>query len=367
MNTSSNTALNASVHPASFRSTPVEPATSRDPITAPATSGISSTANPSRLLLILAFTAVYIIWGTTYLAMRFGMLGIPPFLLCLFRYALVATILLVWMRIKSLSFPSLKNTKILTASGLLMLVGGTGLVVTAEQYINSGATATVIATEPLLFLLMDRSSRKSYSFLTIGGIVLGFAGIFLFSKFTGSHGDALSAAGSGNVWKGTVMVLISAVFWVLGALRSRNQTAASHSAVASAAVQHIAGAIGCLPIVLVSGEFHAFHPSRVPTAAWLGLAYLVIMGSLVAFMAYMWLMKVQPPAVVSTHTYVNPVVAVIAGWILAGETINFAQLLALAMVLIGVLLVQSPRRLRMKLRFPRPRPTPYRPHSQPWS
>ena len=323
-------------------------------------------SRPSRLLLILAFLAVYIIWGTTYLAMRFGMLGIPPILLCLLRYAFVAIILLAWMGVKRLSFPSKKNTGVLGASGLLMLVGGTGLVVTAEQYINSGATATVIATEPLLFLLLDRKSRKSYSFLIISGIVLGFVGIFLFSKFTNNHGDAL-AAGSGDVWKGTVMVLISAVFWVLGALQSRRQTNAGHSAVAGAAVQHIVAALGCLPIVLARGEWSAFHPSRVPAAAWLGLAYLVIMGSLVAFMAYMWLMKVQPPAIVSTHTYVNPVVAVIAGWILAGETINLLQVVALAMVLLGVLLVQSPRRFPLKMRLPRPRPKAYRPHSQPWS
>jgi len=325
----------------------------------------TSISRPSRLLLILAFTAVYIICGTTYLAMRFGMLGIPPFMLCLFRYALVAVILLAWMGVKGLSFPSAKNTKILSASGLLMLVGGTGLVVTAEQYINSGATATVIATEPLMFLILDRTSRKSYSFATVAGIVLGFAGIFLFSKFTSNHGDALSGAGSGDVWKGTLMVLVSAAFWVLGALRSRRQTNADHSPVASAAVQHIVAALGCLPIVLARGEFATFHLAQVPAAAWLGLAYLVIMGSLVAFMAYMWLMKVQPPAIVSTHTYVNPIVAVIAGWILAGETINAPQVLALAMVLIGVLLVQSPRLQRIRL--PRPRRTPYRPHSQPWS
>lgn len=324
--------------------------------------------SPSRPLLILAFAAVYLIWGTTYLAMRFGMLGIPPILLCLLRYGFVAIILLVWMAVRHLSFPSWKNTKILTFSGLLMLIGGTGLVVTAEQYINSGATATVIATEPLLFLLMDLKNRRSYSFLTLAGIVLGFAGIFLFSKFTSNHGDALAAAGSPDVWKGTVMVLVSAAFWVLGTLQSRRQTQAGHSPIASAAVQHIAGALGCIPIVLFRGEWTSFHPAHVPAAAWLGLAYLVIMGSLVAFMAFMWLVKVQPPAIVSTHTYVNPIVAVIAGWILAGETINIPQAFALVMVLLGVLLVQSRRpRIRLPHLFRPIHPKRIRPHSQPWS
>src|SRR5690348_6809848 len=141
MNTSSTSALNASVRPASLTATPGAPTpsvASTSPA-APASSGAptsqSASAHPSRLLLILAFTAVYIIWGTTYLAMRFGMLGIPPIMLCLFRYGLVAAILLAWMGVRRLSFPSWKNTKILTGSGLLMLIGGTGIVVTAEQYI----------------------------------------------------------------------------------------------------------------------------------------------------------------------------------------------------------------------------------------
>ncbi|HVS96840.1 MAG TPA: EamA family transporter [Puia sp.] len=404
MNTSSANALNASVRPASFTPNSVGHKSSgasaapgghgsRGASTssgvsasrgASTSSGVSASSRPSsssasrhpRLLVILAFTAVYIIWGTTYLAMRFGMLGIPPFMLCLFRYGLVATVLVAWMGVKNLSFPSLKNTKVLTASGLLMLVGGTGIVVTAEQYINSGATATVIATEPLMFLLMDRKNRRSYSVLTVAGIVLGFVGIFLFSEFTTNHADALSSAGSSDVWRGTVLVLISAVFWVLGALESRRQTDATHSPVASAAVQHVVGALGCLPIVLFRGEFRAFHPAQVPAAAWLGLAYLVVMGSLVAFMAYMWLMKVQPPAVVSTHTYVNPVVAVIAGWILAGETINVPQVFALAMVLFGVLIVQTRRPRIPSLRpglsrvtrfLARNRAKPIPPHSQPWS
>ena len=319
----------------------------------------TATNRPSSLLLVLALLAVYIIWGTTYLANRFGLLGMKPFILSTFRYALVAILLLAFAGIRRLSFPSWKNARVLAISGLLMLVGGSGLVVTGEQYINSGATAVIIATEPLLFLLLDRRNRKTYSAGTLTGIALGFAGIFLFSRFTSTGGDALTGASSGlDVLKGTLLVLISTVFWVAGTLYSRNQTASTASPVTNAAVQHIAGAIACVLIAALRGDWKGFHPAQVTAAAWGGLAYLVVMGSLVAFMAFMWLVKVQPPAVVSTHTYVNPIVAVLAGWMLANETIGLLQLAALVMVLLGVLLVQSRVRLKFFLGRRQPRCEP---------
>lgn len=313
------------------------------------------TPRPSGLLLILAFTAVYIIWGTTYLANRFGLLGMPPFILSTLRYGLAAIGLFTWCGIRKLPMPGRKNIRVFAISGLLMLVGGSGLVVTGEQYINSGATAVIIATEPILFLLGDRKNRKAYSPQTLIGLVLGFAGIFLFSHYTGS-GDAVPATNRLDILKGTVLVLISTVFWVAGTLYARKasiDSAASTSPIASAAIQHLAGFLACLLIATVKGDWKGFHPTLVPAAAWTGLIYLVVMGTFVAFTAYMWLMKVQPPAIVSTHTYINPIVAVFAGWIFAGESIGIPQLLALALVLLGVVLVQSPRRAdSSRRRFP---------------
>ncbi len=309
-------------------------------------SPIMNTARPTRILLILAFLAVYIIWGTTYLANRFGLLGMKPFILSSLRYMTVAIVLLGWAGVKRLKFPSWKNARVLAISGLLMLVGGSGLVVTGELYINSGATAVIIATEPLLFLLFDRQNRKSYSALTLVGFILGFAGIFLFSRFTGGS-DALSAGHPGDVLKGTIIVLISTVFWVLGTLYARKNSSNSSSPISNVAIQHLAGGLACVLIAAVKGDWASFHPSQITLPAWSGLAYLIIMGSLVAFMAFMWLVRVMPPAIVSTHTYVNPIVAVIAGWIMAGESIGVMQFVALGMVLAGVLLVQSKKRVTL--------------------
>jgi drug/metabolite transporter (DMT)-like permease len=307
-----------------------------------------------KLKLILALLAVYIIWGTTYLANRYGLLGIKPFVLGGLRYTAVAALLFAWCGIKKLTLPSRKNAKVLAISGLLMLVGGSGFVVTGELYINSSSTAIIIACEPLLFLLLDRNSRKSYSPATFIGIVLGFTGIFIFSRFTSGGTDALTVTAADTV-KGTIIVFISAIFWTLGTLYSRRQIDNNASPVGNIAIQHVAGAVGCLLVATIRGEWAGFNPAHIPTAAWLGLVYLIVMGSIVGFSAFMYLVKRQPPAVVSTHTYVNPVVAVIAGSIMAGEQIGGPQLLALGMVLLGVLLVQAPK-LNLFSRQPRPRP-----------
>lgn len=311
---------------------------------------------PSRVIIILAFLAIYIIWGTTYLAIRFGLTGMKPFVLNSLRYGLAAIIMFTWCGVRKLTFPNRKNTKVLIISGLLMLVGGTGLVVTGEQYINSGATAIIIATEPLMFLLLDKKNYKAYSPATFIGMLLGFTGIYIFSRFTSTNTDALSV-GTANIAKGTILVLISALFWVLGTLYLGRAKDNKGAPLANAAWQHVAGAVGCILIAAFRGDWSTFHPAQVPAAAWGGLAWLLIMGTLVAFLAFMFLVRVQPPAIVSTHTYVNPIVAVIAGGILADEHIGGPQLLALAMVLLGVLLVQAPKMKRLNLftrRSPRP-------------
>jgi len=133
---------------------------------------------------------------------------------------------------------------------------------------------------------------------------------------------------------------------------ARKQKDNTASPVANTAIQHLAAAAACLFIAIMKGEWQIFHPATVPTAAWAGLAYLVVFGSIIAFMAFMWLVKVQPPAIVSTYTFVNPMVAVFAGWVIAGEPVGTAQIGALVLVLIGVLLVQS-RKLPFIGRFRR--------------
>jgi len=294
--------------------------------------------NTKRTLTILAFLAIYFIWGTTYVANIFGLQSMKPFVLSSLRYAGASTLLLVWCLFKRLTLPSPRQLKVLAISGLLMLGGGAGFVVIGEQYISSGHTAVIIATEPLLFLLLDRAGwRSNFSnkwMLT--GLLLGFTGIFLFSRY--STPAAVDTNGAMELIKGTVLVLLSSVFWVSGTLYARRHQTEEGSPVVQAAVQHMAAALACSVIALSLGEWRSFTPSGISSQAWGALAFLVLMGSLVAFIAFTWLVKIKPPAIVSTHTYVNPIVAVIIGSLIAKEQIGTMQVISLVLVLAGVLL-----------------------------
>jgi len=291
--------------------------------------------NTKKILVTLAFTAIYFIWGTTYLANLFGLQGMKPFILSTLRYAAAAIILLVWCFVRKLSLPKGSQLKVLVISGLLMLVGGAGFVVIGEQYISSGHAAVIIATEPLLFLLIDKKSWKSNfsNKWMLAGLLLGFTGIFMFSRFSASAGTTADTMES---IKGTALVLLSSIFWVSGTLYARRYQVSHGSGVIDAAVQHLAAAIACCVIAFSLGEWNSFSPSEIPAAAWGALAFLVVMGSLVAFIAFSWLVKIKPPAIVSTHTYVNPVVAIVIGSLIAKEQIAPMQIAALVMVLAGV-------------------------------
>jgi drug/metabolite transporter (DMT)-like permease len=206
----------------------------------------------------------------------------------------------------------------------------------------------------LLFLIVDRKNWANYTPLKLAGLLLGFFGVFLFSKLTAgateSHHDA---AHKWDTLKGTGLVFLSTLFWVSGTLYSRRQKENTASPVANTAIQHLSAAAACIFIAVTKGEWQQFHPAAVPVQAWAGLAYLVVFGSIFAFMAFMWLVKVQPPAIVSTYTYVNPIVAVFAGWVIAGEPVSLSQIGALLLVLVGVLLVQSPKKQNFFIRFRR--------------
>ena len=293
---------------------------------------------PNIILVVLAFFAIYFIWGTTFLANLFGLEGMKPFVLTTFRYAPAGLLLAGWCYIKKISFPGAKDIKVLSISGVLMLVCGSGLIVVGQQYINSGHAAVVTATEPLLFLLLDKKNWKTYfsNKWIIAGLLSGFAGIVIFSYFT--TGDNFQAANHSDVIKGTILVLLSAVFWVAGTLYAKNNTTAGTSNIANVAIQLIAAAVASAIIAMFLGEWKSFQPQQVSLQAWAGLLYLIIMGTLIAFIAFMWLVTIKPPAIVSTHTYVNPIVAVFMGWLMAKEELVAIQITGLGMVITGVIL-----------------------------
>jgi drug/metabolite transporter (DMT)-like permease len=296
-------------------------------------------APPSRLLVILAFIAVYFIWGSTYLAVRFGLAGFPPFILVSLRYIAAGLAMLAYCKIKQEALPSFKLLNRQAISGILMLVGGTGMVAWAEQYITSGQVAVLIAAQPLWFLILDKANWRQYfsEKYIIAGLLIGFLGIFLFMKL--GH-EEVSRDASMNVIA-MIGVQIGAMLWVVGSLITKKHKGNS-TVIMNSSIQLIAASLFSALVALVTGEYADFHLAQVPVNAWLGVIFLITFGSLVAYLAYIWLLGHVAPALISTYTYVNPVVAVFLGWALADEKFYSGQFIGLAVILIGILLVNVP-------------------------
>jgi len=297
-----------------------------------------NTTTAPRLWLVLAFAAVYFVWGTTYLANLFALKAIPPFIISALRYVIAGLLLGVLAYSRSQSFPKAQETRDLTISGILMLVGGSGLVVVAEQYISSGSAAVIVATEPLWFVLLDYPRWKLYfsNKKIVAGLLIGFSGIVLFAQFTPVPQGIQTA----NTLLGTALVLAAAILWVIGTLFTARRIQPGRYTFWHTTIQLLAAGAFAGLIAMINGEWQRFEPQSVPLMAWGGLAFLIVFGSLIAYLAFAWLVTVQPPAIVSTHTYVNPVVAVLIGWLAVGEPITGLQIVALVIVLAGVVLTQ---------------------------
>ncbi|OOQ60418.1 EamA family transporter [Mucilaginibacter pedocola] len=295
--------------------------------------------NGRNWLAALALFAIYFIWGTTYLAGAYALAGLKPFTISALRYLSAGVLLCAWLWWKGIGWPERKHLGVLAVSGILMLSGGSGLVIVGEQYIPSGAAAVIMAAEPLFFILLDRARWGTYvrNRYLLAGLAIGFAGLALFTHFSPVADTPVAS----KPLLGTMITVLSAVCWVAGALYMNSKVPKSKGNLANSAVQLLAAGVFSGSIAGFSGEYQQFSIISVPANAWMGVAYLTVMGSLVAFISFNWLITVKPPAVVSTHTYVNPVIAVLMGWLLAGDQVSSGQLGALALILTGVLITQK--------------------------
>lgn len=294
-----------------------------------------------KLLLLFAFASIYIIWGSTFLAIAYGLRGFPPFLLSGLRFIIAGLILLTWRYFKGERRSTLRNWKKNGITGILILTGGTGLVTWGEQYISSTEAAIAIATGPFWFIAIDRKNWKNYfsNIATIAGLIIGFAGLLLF--LNDSVHATENQAHKGMRIAAFVVLALSSVSWVLGSLYSKHHRA-THSTFKNIAQQLVVAGVVSFLIAALRGEWHAFPIASIPPESWMGLAFLVLFGSIVAYLSYIWLLSVKHPVLVSTHTYINPVVAVFAGWLFLNEHISALQLVGLAVILAGVLLTNAP-------------------------
>jgi drug/metabolite transporter (DMT)-like permease len=298
---------------------------------------MSTIINNLKLRVLLAFVGIYIIWGTTYLAISYGLKGFPPFILSGFRFLVAGVIILLWLWKKGEKPNSLTNWYKNFIPGIFILAIGVGLVAWAEQYLSSTEAAIIMASEPFWFILLDKKNWKNYlsNPLVITGLVIGMGGLLLFLKDSLQNGA--HTADNTMRYASFGILFISSLLWVLGSLFSKNR-ASSHSIFMNVGQQLIIGGVASLIIASALGEWTVIDWSAIPLEAWSGLAYLIVFGSIIAYLSFIWLLSIKPPALVSTHTYVNPVVAVVFGWIIANENITGMQTIGLLVILLGVLL-----------------------------
>lgn len=303
----------------------------------------------NKWLVPLAFTNIYVIWGITFLAISFGLKGFPPFILSGLRFLVAGILMIGYLLSKGEKANSLINWKKNAITGVLILTGGTGLVAWGEQYVTASEAAISIATGPFWFIAIDRKNWKYYfsdKFIPIG-LAIGFVGLIFFLR--GSAHATHSSIDPHLRMTAFVVLGFSSIAWVLGSLYSKKNPA-SQSTFMNIAQQLIVAGVAAFLISLFRGEWTDFSVSTVPVSAWAGVLFLIFFGSIVAYLSYIWLLSVKPAALVSTHTYINPIVTVIAGWIVANQSINGGQLYGLAIILLGVLLTNVTKYFKLSKR-----------------
>ena len=282
--------------------------------------------------IALAFFAVYVCWGMTYLAMRVAVMSMPPHLLSGTRFVLAGLLLYGWTRAKGEPAPSVREWRAATIVGAFLLLGGNASVAWAEQRVPSGLAAVLIAVAPIWMVGLEwakggpRPTRH-----VVAGLLLGLAGIAL---LVSSRAEADSRV---DLFGALILILASAS-WAWGSVWSKTATLPKSPFLATS-MEMIGGGMLLLLTAGITGQFHEFDPGKVSLEAALSWVYLVIFGSLVGFTAYIWLLGVTSIAKAGTYAYVNPIVAVFLGWAILGEAVTSRMLLAAGVILVGVALV----------------------------
>ena len=304
----------------------------------------------SRTLLLSAFAAVYVIWGSTYLAIRIGVETVPPLLLAGLRHITVGILLYPLLRWKTGVRPTAVHWKAAAVTGCLLLFLGNGGVSWAEQAVPSGITAVMVTMVSFWLVIVDWLRRGGHRPVpkVLFGLVLGFAGVALLV-------GPVHLGGSERVDLRGVAVLVVACFaWACGSIYSKHGSMPS-SALLGVAMQSLAGGVVLLCAALASGEFHRFHFAAVSWRSWVALAYLIVFGSGIGFTSYLYILKKSTAARVATYALVNPVVALFLGWVIADEVISLRTVVAAVIILTAVVLViTAPHRPQERVQEPVP-------------
>jgi len=286
----------------------------------------------NRIKVLAALLAVYVFWGGTYLGIRFAVETLPPFLMAGVRFLTAGLAVFSYCLVKGKERPTRAHWRDAGIVAALLLLGGNGLVTWSEQRVPSSIAALLVATVPLWMILLGSTAKDAPrpSRVTLAGILLGFAGIVVLVAPTGA-GGRLDLLGIGAL-------LVASCLWSLGSLYSRRARVPA-SPLLSVSLQMIAGGALMLLAGTLFGEWARVDVARISARSLWGMGYLVLFGSILAYNCYIWVLKHADPVWVSTYAFVNPLVAVFLGWLLANEQLTTRSVWATAIILLAVVII----------------------------
>jgi drug/metabolite transporter (DMT)-like permease len=293
----------------------------------------------TRTRLLVAFGIVYVVWGSTYLAIHYAVQTIPPLLMAGARFLVAGSVLYVWSLFRDGARPTARQWRNTAVIGTLLLLGGNGAVVWAEVTVPSGTAALLVAIVPLWMVLLDwlRPGGHRPATGVLVGVVAGLVGM---GVLVGP--DSLHGSGPIDRW-GALALILGSLSWATGSVYARH--ADLPSGMATSGMEMLAGGVGCIVVALATGEAAHFHPAAVSGASIAGYLYLVVAGSIIAFSAYSFMVRNATPAAVSTYAYVNPIIAVVLGWLIANEPVTGRTILGAAIIVasVGIISVMANR------------------------
>jgi drug/metabolite transporter (DMT)-like permease len=295
-------------------------------------------SHASRAQIIAAFASIYIIWGSTYLAIRYADQTMPPFVMAGMRFLVSGALLYAWSRYRGAQRPTRRHWRNAVIAGGFLLLGGNGAVVWAEQFVPSGLTALLVSILPFWLVIIEwvRPPRSRPHGAVLVGLILGFIGIVVLvgpSDLAG-HGDVRPI--------GALVLILGSLSWAIGSFYSRDAEL-PESGLLTTGMEMLGGGVLLLVVGALAGELSQFDVHRISAASAAGLIYLITFGSLLGFTSYIWLLDKVSPARLGTYAYVNPVVAVILGWAIAGERLSIRTGVAAAIVVCAVALITTAR------------------------
>ena len=297
---------------------------------------MEAAAHPRAWKVLLAFAIIYLVWGSTFLAIRVGVREVPPFLLAGMRFLIAGSVLFAWMLAKGTAIPTAREWLSAALMAMLIFVGDYGLVFWAEQRVPSGITAVMMATIPVFMSIFEilflRTQRLTLRLAC--ALLIGIGGVGVLVSHSVNFGDAPIDM------MGAFALIVAAISWAVGSALTRKLRLPSSKAMSSGA-QMLVGGVWLTVLAAALGEFRGFRLQAVSIKAWFALAYLIVAGSIVAYTAYVWLIHHESPTKVGTYAYVNPVVAVLLGYFVGGEALTFRTIVGTALVLVSVVVITT--------------------------